>query len=108
MVCACGSRGLQEYCNGGSLTSMALQWQLAGEGDVQMFERLTLLVDVARGLKHLHSRDIIHGDLVRNSLATCAVPCCEPPLPGLSCACPALFRVLVGNCNMRMKHCFAR
>jgi len=90
---------------------MALQWQLAGEGDVQMFERLTLLVDVARGLKHLHSRDIIHGDLVRNSLATCAVPCCEQPLP--CCPVPggggALFGVHVGNCNMRcMKHCFAR
>jgi hypothetical protein len=56
---------LQEWCNLGTLHSVALEWQISGDGDLQMFERLSLLVDAARGLKYLHSKDIIHGDLVR-------------------------------------------
>lgn len=32
---------------------------------MQMFERLSLLVDAARGLKYLHDRGLVHGDLVR-------------------------------------------
>lgn len=30
-----------------------------------MFERLSLLVDAARGLKYLHDKGLVHGDLVR-------------------------------------------
>lgn len=32
---------------------------------MQMFERLSLLVDAASGLKYLHDQGLVHGDLVR-------------------------------------------
>lgn len=54
----------QELCDLGTLRSVALEWQIAGEGDLQMHERLTLLLGAARGLKYLHSKGIVHGDLV--------------------------------------------
>jgi hypothetical protein len=51
-----------------------------------MFERLSLLVDAARGLKYLHSKDIIHGDLVSmgsSSMPICCAHCATTLLPGM-------------------------
>lgn len=60
----CGLHPTQEHCDLNTLSSVALEHQITGEGDLTMFERLSLLLDAARGLKYLHSCGITHGDLV--------------------------------------------
>jgi hypothetical protein len=44
-----------------------------------MLERLLLLQDVARGLQELHSRSVVHGDLVRGRPSWCVSLCLLPP-----------------------------
>jgi hypothetical protein len=60
-------RPLQEYCDCGTLAAVASEWRLEPESDQKMLERLQLLLDCARGLKELHSRNVVHGDLVSHS-----------------------------------------
>lgn len=55
---------LQEYCDLGSLSHVALKWQGEGDSDQHMLERLSLLSDVARGLREVHGLGLAHGDLV--------------------------------------------
>lgn len=56
---------MQEYCDCGTLASIAANyWSRDTEGDMQMLQRLLLLQDVASGLQFLHSRHVIHSDLV--------------------------------------------
>jgi serine/threonine protein kinase len=60
---------VQEYCDCGTLASVASEWKLEPESDQKMLERLQLLRDCAQGLKELHSRNVVHGDLnARNVL----------------------------------------
>lgn len=87
----------QEHCDLGSLHTVALEWQIAGEGDVQMWERLSLLLEVARGLKHLHSLDIVHGDLV-----SCGGGCCVWRCAAL---CMEVLRCLEGRECMCLATC---
>lgn len=54
----------QEYCDCGTLASVATEWKHEPESDSKMLERLQLLQDCAKGLKELHSRNVVHGDLV--------------------------------------------
>ncbi len=59
------ARSLQELC---SVTLRAVLYDglLHGKsGSADMDPVLTLLADVARGLEFIHSKHIIHGDLVR-------------------------------------------
>lgn len=58
----------QELGDLGSLSSMAQEWHIAGRGDAEMLERLSMLRDTSLGLRALHSKGIIHGDLVGCSL----------------------------------------
>lgn len=55
---------LQEYCDLGSLGTVALKWQGTGDADQHMLERLSLLSDAARGLREVHGLGLAHGDLV--------------------------------------------
>lgn len=55
---------LQEYCDCGTLAAVAAEWRSEPESDQKMLERLQLLQDCARGLQELHSRNVVHGDLV--------------------------------------------
>lgn len=43
---------------------MVSEWHMADESDERMLKRLLLLQDAARGLKVLHSLNVVHGDLV--------------------------------------------
>ncbi|GLC35392.1 hypothetical protein PLESTM_000315000 [Pleodorina starrii] len=56
---------VQEYCNGRTLRE-ALDRGLAGRvrlGGAPRHLALRLALDVARGMEHIHSRHIVHGDL---------------------------------------------
>jgi serine/threonine protein kinase len=62
---------IMEYCDSGDLSSAArvLRSGLETSLDSFMVYLLTLLLDAARGLAHLHERHIVHGDLnARNVL----------------------------------------
>ncbi|WIA16690.1 hypothetical protein OEZ85_013348 [Tetradesmus obliquus] len=62
---------IQEFCDSGTLAKASGAWQPANEDDAQMLKRLVLLQDVAQGLRYLHSRNVVHGDLnARNVLIT--------------------------------------
>jgi hypothetical protein len=58
---------LQEYCDMGTLNSVASSWDDLEEGDARMLKRLLLLKDVASGLQVLHANNVVHGDLVRSA-----------------------------------------
>lgn len=59
--------GVQEYCDLGTLSNIVSEWS-PGEGDEeQMILRLVLLQDTAKGLQALHSKNVVHGDLVSMS-----------------------------------------
>lgn len=60
VLCLCR----QEYCDCGTLAAIASEWRHEPESDQKMLERLALLQDCARGLQELHSRNVVHGDLV--------------------------------------------
>lgn len=68
---ACAARRLvQELCDCGTLASIAASyWSRDTEDDMQMLQRLLLLQDVVRGLEFLHSKNIVHSDLVKRSPA---------------------------------------
>jgi hypothetical protein len=55
---------VQEYCDVGTLGSVAAEWKPSDESDERMLQRLLLLKDAAQGLKLLHSMNTVHGDLV--------------------------------------------
>eukprot|EP00878_Enallax_costatus_P018623 GHUV01019614.1.p1 GENE.GHUV01019614.1~~GHUV01019614.1.p1 ORF type:complete len:911 (+),score=211.03 GHUV01019614.1:148-2880(+) len=60
---------VQEYCDCGTLGGIASHWNPAEESEQQMLLRLLLLQDCAQGLKVLHGRNVVHGDLnARNVL----------------------------------------
>ncbi|GJP45565.1 hypothetical protein CLOM_g4945 [Closterium sp. NIES-68] len=40
-----------------------LQWTKQGAKAISLSQRLAVLIDVASGLKHLHSRRIVHRDV---------------------------------------------
>lgn len=56
-------RLVQEYCDCGTLGNVANQLRESGAAD-SMLKLVRLLLDVANGLKVLHSRNTVHGDLV--------------------------------------------
>jgi serine/threonine protein kinase len=56
---------VQEYCDCGTLNAIASEWIPEEECEEQMLERLLLLQDAAQGLKALHAKNVVHGDLVR-------------------------------------------
>lgn len=55
---------VQEYCDMGTLSSIASTWEPQEECDEQMLERLQLLRDAAQGLEALHTNHVVHGDVV--------------------------------------------
>jgi serine/threonine protein kinase len=55
---------LQEYCDAGTLSKQSSMWLPAMEDEKQMIKRLLLLQDVVKGLRYLHSKCIVHGDMV--------------------------------------------
>lgn len=61
------ARIIQEYCSGGSLrdalTAGALDGQCAGRCPPSAGAALSLAHDVARGMFHIHTCQVIHGDL---------------------------------------------
>lgn len=62
---------VQEFCDMGTLTSIAASWATDDECDEQMLERLQLLQDAAQGLEALHGNHIVHGDInARNVLVS--------------------------------------
>lgn len=56
-------RLVQEYCDCGTLGNVANRLRESGSAD-SMLKLVLLLFDVANGLKVLHSRMTVHGDLV--------------------------------------------
>lgn len=60
-------RLVQEYCDCGTLGGIVGEWEPSEENEQRMLLRLLLLQDCAQGLKVLHSRHVVHGDLVRFS-----------------------------------------
>ena len=55
---------LQEYCDHGTLSSLVGKLPMDPADDQQMLRLLLLLQDAARGLQALHSKSVVHGDLV--------------------------------------------
>lgn len=60
---------IQEFCEAGSLRQ-ALDSKVLAQADGQpnMVALLRLALDVARGLQHLHKKNIIHGDLTPSNV----------------------------------------
>lgn len=54
----------QEYCDRGTLSSLVGKVPMDPADDLQMLRLLLLLQDAARGLQALHSKSVVHGDLV--------------------------------------------
>ncbi|KXZ49949.1 hypothetical protein GPECTOR_18g107 [Gonium pectorale] len=60
---------IQEFCEVGSLR-IALENRMlqTADGQPNMFLILRLLLDVVRGLQHLHKKNIVHGDLTPGNI----------------------------------------
>ncbi len=62
---------MQEYCNGGSLRQVVDRRRVLWDSELhqpRMLEILTIALDVACGMEHLHSKHIVHGDLTPNNV----------------------------------------
>lgn len=61
-------RLIQEYCDCGTLSSLLCKWQAPADSAERLVRLLVLLQDTARGLEELHQANVVHGDLVSNSM----------------------------------------
>ena len=60
---------IQELCNGGTLCNLVEVGALrAKQGGVRFDRIISLLVDIAAGMEHLHAKRIAHGDLNPNNV----------------------------------------
>ena len=54
----------QELCNGGTLASLVESGALKHRSGAMLVHRvLTVLIDIALAMEHMHSQRIAHGDL---------------------------------------------
>ncbi|KAI8472037.1 MAG: hypothetical protein J3K34DRAFT_520076 [Monoraphidium minutum] len=75
---------VQEFCNGGSLRQAVdgrlVLWDEAAGGP-NMREILSAALDIATGMEHIHSKQIVHGDLTPNNVLLHVVRTPALPLP---------------------------
>jgi hypothetical protein len=83
IVLACLRPQPAEFCDGGTLKTAIDDGRLhdvSGDGSPRpvMSCILQLAVDIAAGMAHVHSRNIVHGDLVGagGGVSVAAVLCC--------------------------------
>ena len=58
------SRGLQEYCDGGSLRSLLAKGAFAHQGTSDTWRTVMHAVrGIAAGMRYVHGKRICHGDL---------------------------------------------
>ncbi|GFR46219.1 hypothetical protein Agub_g7762 [Astrephomene gubernaculifera] len=72
---------VQELCNAGTLRA-ALELGMAGSvraGGLFKMLALRIALDVAQGMRHMHSRRIVHGDLKPDNVLLVKGPRNEPP-----------------------------